>query len=225
MIAALLSMILLAYDSGDHGDVTAQQTLTFTTSGAPTVRIQTTNGAIHLKTGGAGISVTATKRAESQAKLSNLKVTSSQSGNRITITAEIPSDCDECGSIEFDASVPAGAKVELQTINGSVTATGLSADSQLGTTNGSVRATYASATNVRSIALATTNGSVTLGLPANAKVGRIRASTVHGGVSSDWTIDVSRGNYGGATVDQTLQPGGISLDLKTQNGSITVQKN
>jgi DUF4097 and DUF4098 domain-containing protein YvlB len=222
MIASLVSLALFGMFGGD---MTAQQYLSFSVTGAPTVRIQTTNGSINLKTGGGSVSVTATKKADSQEKLSALKVTSSQSGGTITVTAVFPSSCNDCGSIAFDVSVPAGAKVELAATNGSITAGGLSADSRMTTTNGSVRATYASAASVRAVAIETTNGSVTLALPANAKIGRVHGSTVHGGMSSDWPLNVNRVNYAGANVDQTLQAGGTTINLSTENGSISLKKN
>src|SRR5580658_10460782 len=135
MIATLVSLALLAF-GGD--DMTAQQYMGFSVTGPPTVRIQATNGSINLKSGGGGVNVTATKKADSQEKLNALKVTSSQSGNTITVTAIFPSSCDDCGSIAFDVTVPNGAKVELATTNGSISASGLSADAQISTTNGSV---------------------------------------------------------------------------------------
>ena len=221
MIATLLSLALLAFG----GDMTAQQYLSFSVTGTPTVRIHTTNGSINLKAGGAGVSVTATKKADSQEKLNALKVTSSQSGGTITVTAVFPSSCDDCGSIAFDVNVPAGAKVELSTTNGSITAGGLSGNSSMSTTNGSVEATYASTASVRSVAIETTNGSVTLGLPSNAKIGRVHASTMVGHLSSEWNLSINRTNYVGSNVDQTIQPGGTAINLSTGNGSISLQKN
>ena len=70
--------------------MTAQQYMSFSVTGTPTVRIQATNGSINLKSGGGGVSVTATKKADSQEKLSALKVTSSQSGGTITVTGVLP---------------------------------------------------------------------------------------------------------------------------------------
>jgi DUF4097 and DUF4098 domain-containing protein YvlB len=222
MIATLLSLALLAY-GGD--DMTAQQNLSFSVSGAPTVRIQSTNGSINLKTGGGGVSVTATKKADSQEKLNALKVTSSQSGGTITVTAVFPSSCNDCGSISFDVTVPAGTKVDLSTTNGSIGASGLSANAHLSTTNGSLRAAYSSAAGVRAISLESTNGSITLGLPSNAKLGRIKGSTTAGRISSDWPLNVDRSNYVGSSIDQTLQSGGINITASTQNGSISINKN
>jgi hypothetical protein len=221
MIATLVSLVLLAFG----GDMTAQQYLSFSVTGTPIVRIQATNGSINLKSGGGSVSVTATKQADSQEKLNALKVTSSQTGSTITVTAVSPSSCNDCGSIAFDVSVPNGAKVELTTANGSIMATGLSADSHLSTINGSVHATYASASSVRAVTLTTINGSVTLGLPPNAKIGRVRGSTTHGSISSDWPLNVDAANYVGSSVDQTLQSGGTNIEVSTQNGSISLHKN
>ncbi|HTA38767.1 MAG TPA: DUF4097 family beta strand repeat-containing protein [Candidatus Acidoferrales bacterium] len=222
MIATLLSLLLLGMFGGD---MTAQQYLSFSVSGAPTVRIQATNGSITLKTGGGSVSVTATKKADSQEKLGALKVTSSQSGNTITITAVDPQPCNDCGSIAFDATVPAGAKVELQTANGSIAANGLGGDSRMTTVNGSVHAAYASTSNVHAVALETTNGSITLNLPSNAKLGRVRGSTTTGRISSDWSLNIDRSNYVGSSLDQTVQSGGITINATTVNGSISIDKN
>jgi DUF4097 and DUF4098 domain-containing protein YvlB len=220
MIATLLSLALLAF--GD--DMTAQQYLSFSVTGTPTVRIQTTNGSINLKSGGGSVSVTATKQADSQEKLNALKVTSSQNGSTITVTAVFPSSCNDCGSVAFDVSVPNGAKVELATTNGSISAGGLSADAHISTTNGSVHAAFASTSGVRAVSLTTINGSVTLGLPSNAKIGRVQGSTTHGRISSDWPLNVDSANFVGSSVDQTLQPGGTNIDVSTQNGSISLHK-
>ncbi len=221
MIATLLTLALLAY-GGD--DMTAQQYLSFSVTGTPTVRIQSTNGSINLKTGGGSVSVTATKKADSQEKLNALRVTSSQNGGTISVTAVFPSSCDDCGSIAFDVTVPAGAKVELATTNGSITASGLSADARMSTTNGSVHAGYTSAGGVRAISMESINGSITLGLPSNAKIGRVHGSTTHGRISSDWPLNVDASNYVGSNVDQTIQPGGTNIDVSTQNGSISLRK-
>jgi DUF4097 and DUF4098 domain-containing protein YvlB len=222
MIATLLSLALLGMFGGE---MTAQEYLTFSPPASPAVVIETANGSINLKTGSGGIDVTATKKADSQAKLAALKVASSQNGSTITVRAVFPQACSDCGSVSFEVSVPAGAKVQLATTNGSITARGLAADSHLSTTNGSVTATYGSTSSVRAIAIETTNGSISLRLPSNAKIGRVHASTMVGHLSSDWNLNVDRTNYVGSNVDQTLQPGGTTIDLSTGNGSISLQKN
>jgi DUF4097 and DUF4098 domain-containing protein YvlB len=220
MIAAtVLSVLVAAY-----GNVTAQQHLTFSVQPAPTVRIDTTNGSINLKTGGNRVDAVATKSADSQAKIDNLKVTSTQSGNVVTIHGVIPDPCSDCGSISFDVTVPPNAKIELITTNGSVTANGLSGNASLNSSNGAISASFASASGVKTIAAETTNGSVTLALPGNAKLGRVQLSTNVGHISTSWPLTINRSNYVGANADQTLSPNGTNINLTTTNGSIAMRK-
>jgi DUF4097 and DUF4098 domain-containing protein YvlB len=221
MIAATLLAVLLA---ANGGDVTAQQNLNFSVQPAPTIRIDTTNGSINLKTAGTRVAVIATKSADSQSKIDNLKVTSTQTGNIVTIHAIIPNPCNDCGSISFEATVPPNAKIELITTNGSITATGISGNASLNSSNGSITGTYANASGVKTIAAETTNGSVTLTLPSGAKLGRVQLSTNVGHISSSWPITINKSNFVGATADQTLTAGGTNINLTTTNGSISITR-
>jgi Putative adhesin len=220
MPASLLALLLGIFG----GNVTVQQHLTFSAGAAPTVRIESTNGAINLKTGGTRVDVVATKSADTQEKVDALKVSSSQNGGTVTVRAIFPQPCNSCGSIAFDVTVPAGTKVELATTNGSIGARGLSADTKLTTTNGSIGADFASAGSVRSVVIESTNGSVTLALPSSAKLGRVHADAMVGHISSDWNLNVNRTNVVGANVDQTLLPGGLFLNISTTTGSISIRK-
>jgi DUF4097 and DUF4098 domain-containing protein YvlB len=220
MIATLLSLVLLAY-----GDVIVQQHVTVTPPASPTVRIETTNGSIGLRTGGSVVDVTATKKADSQLKVDALKVTQSVSGSLVTIKAVLPQACSDCGSVSFDVTIPAGAKVQLIATNGSITADGLSAAAVLQSTNGSLKAAFSKTPASGSIAMQSTNGSVSLVLPSVSNVGRVSAKTMVGKISSNVNLSINGSNFVGSSVDQTLNPGGIALDLSTTNGSISIRKN
>jgi hypothetical protein len=222
--AIVLALAWSLFGSGAH----AEQQLHFATTAAPRVRVETSNGSIGVTAGkpGNGVSVTVTTRADTAEEVRALSVATEHHGNAISLRAVYPKGCgSSCGGeISFAVAVPPGTVLDLSTSNGRVDASGITGDARLASSNGSVSAAYASFTEVKRVSLDTSNGQLFLALPGAAKIGRLHAETSVGKISSDWPLRVDRSNLVGASVDQTLNPGGASIRLTTTNGSITLKK-
>lgn len=142
-------------------------------------------------------------------------------------------------TVDFEVRVPAGVRFLGRTVNGQMSATGLSGDVSASTVNGSVRVTtsgLAEASTVNGslyvemgranwtdeLDFSTVNGGITLVLPAQLDT-EIRASTVNGEIESDYPVTVS-GRFGPRRMRGTIGAGGRSLHLSTVNGEITLRK-
>lgn len=142
-------------------------------------------------------------------------------------------------TVDFDVKVPAGVLFLGRTVNGQMSATGMTADVSASTVNGSVRVTttgLAEASTVNGslyvemgranwadeLDFSTVNGAITLVLPAQLNT-EVRASTVNGEIESDYPLTVS-GRFGPRRVRGTIGTGGRTLHLTTVNGEITLRK-
>jgi hypothetical protein len=141
--------------------------------------------------------------------------------------------------VDFTVEVPANVKFVGRTVNGNIAATGLTADATIATVNGDAEVTtrgMAEATTVNGDVTAsvgradwtgpadftTVNGSVTVTLPASVNAD-VTASTVNGDISTDFPLTV-RGRFGPRRLTGTIGNGGRSLNLKTVNGSINIER-
>lgn len=142
-------------------------------------------------------------------------------------------------TVTFDVNVPAGVVFTGRTVNGQMSATGLTGDVKASTVNGNVRVStrgLAEASTVNGsvhvemgradwgdeLTFTTVNGGITLVLPANLDTD-VRATTVNGDIESDYPLTVS-GRFGPRTLRGTIGRGGRSLHLTTVNGGITLRK-
>lgn len=221
------------------------------------IEIKGVNGKIRAD-GAAGdaVEVTATKRAKhGDAEAVEIRVVEHAGG--VTICALHPSPDGKpnvCAPgeggrmsvargddvlVDFQVAVPAGVRFVGRSVNGGVTAGGLTADSELVTVNGSVevetrgvaraqtvngaiRARLGRADWTGQLSLRTVNGSIDVALPADAS-SEVHASTVHGRIRSDFPL-ASSGGFVGRTLQGTIGSGGRSLELKTVNGAIALRK-
>lgn len=140
--------------------------------------------------------------------------------------------------VDFTVRVPAGVNFEGRTINGEVSATGLTGNVVAKTINGSIKISttgYAEATTIngeisakfgdtnwpKELTFKTLNGEINLDLPANIST-EVDAETLNGQINSDFPINLVsfkdrkhvRGRIG---------VGGRELHLKTLNGSINLR--
>lgn len=141
--------------------------------------------------------------------------------------------------VDFEVRVPRGVQFAGRTVNGKVSATGMTAYTLGNTVNGSVRIsttglasahTVNGGINVRmgqsnwsdDLDFATVNGSIILELPEplNAEVS---ASTVNGSMSTDWPLTIS-GKWGPRHMRGRIGSGGRDLELATVNGDIEIRK-
>jgi DUF4097 and DUF4098 domain-containing protein YvlB len=144
-------------------------------------------------------------------------------------------------SVSYQVSVPRETDLDLQTVNGGLSVSGVSGDLEMLTTNGGislegvagdVRAhTTNGGVSVRlaggrwmgkGLELRTTNGGITLGVPASFSA-HLVASTVHGGLDTDFPITV-QGRVG-RRVETDLGGGGPTVSLETTNGGIRIRRN
>lgn len=142
-------------------------------------------------------------------------------------------------TVDFEVRVPAGVVFHGSTVNGEMSAEGLTADVEASTVNGSVRVStrgLAQASTVNGsvyvemgradwtdeLEFSTVNGKIVLTLPASLNTD-IRASTVNGDMESDYPLTV-QGRFGPRRWRGTIGTGGRSLTLSTVNGEIRLRK-
>ena len=179
-----------------------------------------------------------------------------QHGEGVTICAMYPSPDsrpNECApgnggrmnvrdndvTVDFTVRIPAGIRFSGRTVNGDVTAEGLSApvsirtvngDAEFSTSsygdaqtvNGSIRGHFGSTGWTETVSFKTVNGSVTVALPADASAD-VKVTTVNGSISTAFPINVN-GKIDPRRLNGTIGSGGRSLEIETVNGSVTLRK-
>jgi DUF4097 and DUF4098 domain-containing protein YvlB len=206
-----------------------------------TFTLENTNGAVVIETWTEpSVSIEAEKVGP-EGELDQMRVEIRGEGDRVDVTTRHPRvTWGRHGRVEYHVKVPAQARVEVQTTNGSVRVSGTGGALRASTTNGSVEVTAAAggveaSTTNGSIRVAfrdapgegwqrlnTTNGSITLTLPPDA-AGDFEAHTVNGGISTDFPLTVS-GRIGGRRLQGRLGDGRARFDLRTVNGSVKILK-
>lgn len=143
-------------------------------------------------------------------------------------------------TVDFEVRVPQGIEFVGRTVNGSINASGLTADAEATTVNGSVRLvttgiaeahTVNGGINVKmgrstwtdALAFGTVNGSITLSMPDPLST-EVTASTVNGSISTDWPLTMT-GRWGPKRMHGKIGSGGRDLELSTVNGDIELRKN
>lgn len=159
---------------------------------------------------------------------------------------ERPNDCRRDGrshqgdhdvQVDFVARVPAGVRLVARTVNGSITATGIRADTEVSTVNGkvevastgtvsantvngSIEATMGRERWTGKLEFHTVNGSVTLRMPAGTSA-VVEGETVNGDLESDFplTLEANR-QWGPRRFEGSIGEGGGRLSIETVNGGI-----
>lgn len=144
-------------------------------------------------------------------------------------------------SVRYELRVPQAARLTLRTVNGSVTTDGAGGGQLLRSTNGriTVRAAHdsveAHTTNGSiqvelvetpghlDVDLGSTNGSITLALPRGAG-GRVAARTVNGSVRSELPLTIEGAASRKRLYGRLDASGPGSIDLRTTNGSIRINR-
>lgn len=142
-------------------------------------------------------------------------------------------------TVDFEIRVPRGVQFTGRTVNGTVRATGLTADAEVYTVNGGVRVEttgVARASTVNGsvdvvmgrtnwtgdLDFSTVNGSIEVTMPGEVDA-VVSASMVNGSFSSDWPLTV-KGKWGPKRVSGTIGSGGRELGLSTVNGDIELRR-
>jgi DUF4097 and DUF4098 domain-containing protein YvlB len=141
--------------------------------------------------------------------------------------------------VDFVVRVPEGVRFVGRTVNGSVEATGLTADAEVSTVNGDASVStrgWAEATTVNgdvdatvgradwrgSADFQTVNGTVTVTLPGSVDAD-VEARTVNGEIETDFPLTVT-GRFGPRRLNGRIGSGGRTLSLETVNGAIRIRR-
>ena len=179
-----------------------------------------------------------------------------QHGDGVTICAVYPSPDGEANAcqpgnggrmnvrdndvtVTFTVHVPAGVRFAGRTVNGEITAEGLSSPLRLrpstATSPSRRRRTarqrpstdrspdrWARADWSEALAFKSVNGSITLALPADTSA-ELQATTVNGSISTDFPVS-SSGAVNKRQLRGTIGSGGRTLEISTVNGSVTLKR-
>ena len=237
----------------------AQDTWTWrkTIPAGRTIEIKGVNGDVSATAAsGSEVEVTAKKSAR-KSDPDDVKIQVVEHEGGVTICALYPSarnrEPNEClpggrgrmntrnndTEVDWEVRVPRNVAFTGRTVNGGVSASGITADAAGHTVNGSVRvsttglahaSTVNGSINVRmgranwtdELSFTTVNGGITLELPDPLET-NVEASTVNGSFSSDWPLAV-KGRFGPKRVSGKIGNGGRDLELATVNGDIEIRK-
>jgi hypothetical protein len=254
---ALLAVALLGMSAAAQAvDRQGTYDKTFPLGAGGEVTVNNTNGTVEVEAWDrAEVRVQAVKKvragtADRAAEaLDRMKVSVEASADRVAVRTA--GDRDSGGflswlfgnhveaGVSYTLSVPRGARVEVETVNGkvrihgiagavdastvngSVELTDLRGGAKASTTNGGVRVDLAELPSTAAVRLETTNGGIHLTVPRDARLA-IDASTVNGGIDiSGLQANVS--HHSRRHVEATVNGGGGGeVRLSTVNGGIKI---
>lgn len=144
------------------------------------------------------------------------------------------------GKVDYRVTVPVGARLRVENVNGGIEIEAPAGDVKASTTNGGidvrdasgaveatsvnggVRTAYAKMADSADHRFRTVNGSITLTLPEGAG-GRVEATTVNGGIDNDLPLE-STGKSTRRRLEGRFGKGRGSLEATTVNGSIRLRR-
>lgn len=143
-------------------------------------------------------------------------------GAQIDFRVELPAGLSLAATVVNGDIDVAGVsdRVELTTVNGSITTAG-ARDVDASTVNGSLVVAWPGGAAGHAT-LEAVNGSLELRLPAETN-GKLDISTVSGKITSDFPLD-RRDQVVGAEASAVLGSGGVAMRLSTVNGPIRIAK-
>jgi hypothetical protein len=221
-----------------------------------TLEIVGINGSIDARGGsGTEVTVTAVKGAK-RSDPEDVTIEVVEHADGVTICAVYPSrrgrknDCRAGGKGRNDSNnndtwvnwtirVPEGVRFTGRTVNGDVTARGLTAPGEArsvngsitlettswgeaSTVNGSIDARLGRASWNGELEFSTVNGGITIDLPDSPDV-EVDASTVNGSMNTDFPLTI-RGRWGPRRMSGTIGQGGRSLSLNSVNGNMSLRR-
>jgi len=239
------ALLLSVFAVPVQAKVIEKVTKTFEVNSNSQFFINNINGSIEIKQWTKNeIGIEASKEADSQNDLDNMKVKMSHSSNKVTVETEYIEQNSHhygSGSVDFIISLPiemADTHVELvngslaistlsgdlaaQLVNGSIKVNQLAGNAKLQSVNGSIKATYYKLDdNVQDIDISTVNGSVKLNLPKSINA-KVEAETMHGSLKSDFGLSIDKSMFTGKTMEGQMGSGDIQIAIESVNGSIKV---
>jgi hypothetical protein len=112
---------------------------------------------------------------------------------------------------------------KISAVNGSVTGTNLRGTVNLETVNGEVFADFDRLESGNKITLSTVNGRVNLTIPSDANA-TINADTLNGNISNDLGLPVRKGKYVGRDLYGRIGTGDVRIKLDSVNGGLTIRR-
>lgn len=208
-----------------------------------TFSLRNVNGSVKVATWSeARVRIEIEKSATSTRALEDIEVRVEGEGSRVSVTTHHPKGhfFGPHGQVSYRVTLPATARVDLEsvngavivadvagtvratTVNGSVELEGPMADVEAQTVNGSIRATCARSDSGSRRSFSTTNGSIRIRLPEDVS-GDFEAQTVNGGIHTDFPLTVS-GKFGPKSLRGHIGSGGGRYRLETVNGAVRIER-
>ncbi len=224
---------------------------TFAGSGIDRLRLQNVNGAVRVGTWDKdGIRVSAVKRAKgsgAEEALEQTQIRVTKQGSTLDVETILPKPTRTWGifnwgnragaEVTYELLVPAGLAVDVETVNGRISAEGRVAPLTLNTVNGSVRVeSHAASLNVNTVNgsvdvafagplqaadLETVNGSVTVSCARDSSF-RFDLQTVNGKIRSDFPEVTVEGKWGPKEARGAIADGKGRLAVETVNGEVRI---
>jgi hypothetical protein len=220
------------------------------------VFIRNLNGGVTIERAAGESLVVVAERSARHSDPASVDVVAVPHGGGVTICALWTGRGAECGpdgryemkggkghndvAVRFLVRLPDGVKLDVSTVNGGVTATGVAAPLALETVNGQVEvatargpltahtvngnidATLSGAATTAAVELRTVNGSISAAVPAVFDAD-LEAQTVNGRVHSELPLRVV-GRINPRQLRATIGRGGTPVKITTVNGSVTIEQ-
>ena len=112
---------------------------------------------------------------------------------------------------------------KISAVNGAVTATNLRGATNLSTVNGEVSADFDRLDTGNKVTLSTVNGRVNLIIPSDANA-TINADTLNGNITNDIGLPIRKGKYIGRDLYGRIGTGDARIKLDSVNGGLTIRR-
>ena len=247
LLGGILALIGLAIGKyGSYSKALPQQT--FTVGTHATLVVNDDVGAIHVSAGSTGkVIVQATEHSNGfWGNPNNAPVSSSQSGDTVTVNASVKSNLGffSTDSVDLNITVPSTADLQLKANTGLIDVSGVSGHMSLSANTGAIDATSDTLTSSSSLtsntgavtfngSIGTTGGTylfqtntglVDVTLPPNISF-HLVASTDTGSINSDFPVNIQHPNVTGASVDSNVGSSpNATVTLKANTGAINLHK-
>lgn len=225
---------------------------TYELAGVTKVRIQNVNGIIRIETGDKDqlhvVAIKKVKGADAEDTLKQTEIRVTKTGETISIETVLPKKMNrfrflfwgrqDNADVEYDVTLPAGIRVEAETVNGRIVATGRTGALVLNTVNGSVKVEsqdaplkvntvngsveVAFAGPMRKADLETVNGSVTVSCSKESSI-RYDLQTVNGRIQSEFASLNVEGKWGPKEARGDINGGREHLSVETVNGEVRLR--
>lgn len=199
------------------------------------VEVSTVNGDVKVeRTSGKGIRVRGTKSGKDASRVT-IEVDAKR--DSVAIGPKYPKEGNTDARVDFVVEVPAGIAVELNTVNGTLTAKDIDAALALHTVDGDISASACGDVRGNTVngrvevllpkrakraELEAVNGQLVVRMPADTGAS-VQANTVNGEIDSDFPLERSK-EVVGSHARGKLGDGSVKIELSTVNGAIKLQR-